>query len=220
MIRADSKPLVKICGLQRKQDVDMCIRHGADVLGFVVDYPMPVSWNLTIETAKELMTTVNPPAKSCVVTGGTAEHVCKIAKMLRPDYIQLHWNVSVAEATRLAATLKQLDVKLIQTIFPDTPDLAQVAADFCRTGICALLLDPRAQDNAEQGGEADISLWHKIQASVTCPVILAGGITPNNVEDTIKGSEVWMIDLMTGVESAPGLKDENLVVELFKRLAG
>ena len=215
MGRITKGPFVKICGLQRLEDVRMCMRHGADVLGFVVDYPKPVPWNLTLNEAKELMAAVNLPTKTCVVTGGTTKHVYEMAEMLRPHYIQLHWDIPLADPADLVESLKQINVKLIQTIFPNTPDLEQVAADFCHAGVYALLLDPRTPNGVE-GGNADIIIWDKVQNAVTCPVILAGGITPKNVTKLIKGSNIWMIDLMTGVEITPGMKDEGLVVELFK----
>lgn len=211
------KPIVKICGLRRLEDVRMCVRHGADVLGFVVDYPKPVPWNLSLKEARALMAAVNPPAKTCVVTGGNAKRVYDIAEKLRPNYMQLHWDISVADATSLIKSLKQIDVELIQAIFPQMPNLEQAAIDFSNAGVYALLLDPRTPDGAD-GGKADITLWRKIQNIVTCPLILAGGITAKNAPELIKLSDIWMIDIMTSVETEPGIKDDGLVTEFFESL--
>jgi len=212
------RPRVKICGLQRLEDVEMCTRLGADVLGFIVDYPQPVPWNLTAAEAKALMAAVPLPVETCVVTGGTVEQVYAIGAALRPSYIQLHWESSPADSGQLAERLGQLGVKLIQTIFPHTTDLEQTAAVFCRAGVFALLLDPRRPEQAAQGGEADIALWRKIQGAVSCPVILAGGIGPQNAGDFARESGVWMIDLLRGVEQTSGVKDEALVEALFLAL--
>ena len=214
------RPIVKLCGLRRLEDVYMCIRHGADILGFVVDYPNPVPWNLTIAEAKPLMAAVSPPAETCVVTGGTIARVYDIAAALRPNYIQLHWASAPADTARLVEWLRPLDVKLIQPLFPHTPNLEQTAIDFCRAGVYALLLDPRTPDYAAEGGCADLTVWRKLQRAVPCPVILAGGITPKNAAALVGGTEVAMIDLMTGVESMPGVKDEGRVAALFGVLGG
>ncbi|MCL2437027.1 MAG: phosphoribosylanthranilate isomerase [Clostridiales bacterium] len=213
-----NKPIVKICGLMRPEDVQMCMRHGTDVLGFIVDYPNPVSWNLTVPEAKELMASVSAETETCVVTGGTIEQVYAVAEQLRPTYVQFHWESTPTDTARLVEQLKPLDVKLIQIIFPYTPDLEQAAIDFYHAGVFALLLDPRTPNHAEHGGTADLAVWQKVQSAVPCPVLLAGGITPENVADLVSGSDVWMIDLMTGVESAPGVKEEEKVEALFRAL--
>ena len=218
MSRAAHVPIVKICGLRRPEDVHMCIRHGTDILGFVVDYSVPVPWDLTVIEAKTLMSEVSLPTETCVVTGGTTEHVCKIAAELMPTYIQMHWETSPEDTARLVERLGQLDVKLIQAIFSHTPDLEQTARAYSRAGVYAMLMDSRTPNHAEQGGAADIAIWRKIQNAVACPVILAGGITPGNAAECVKGTGVQMIDLMTGVESAPGVKDECRVEELFRVL--
>lgn len=220
MRSAKQRPLVKICGLRRAEDVQLCIRHGADIVGFVVEYPKPVPWNVTADEAKTLLDAVNLQAETCIVTGGTAEHVCKLAAKLRPSYIQHHWETTAADLSVLTNALSQLGVKLIQAIFPHTPNFKRTAIDFCRTGVHALLLDPRTPDHAGQGGTADIALWRNIQNAVTCPVILAGGITHENIADFIGEPALWMIDLMTGVEQSPGRKDEPLVKALFHVLEG
>jgi len=214
-----SRLVVKICGLKRSEDVHMCILHGADILGFVVDYPHPVPWNITVEEAKTLMRSVNSQTETCVVTGGTIEHVYAVAAQLRPTYVQLHWDVSPVDTAQLAEQLKALDIKLIQTIFPQKSDLEKIAVDFCRAGVFALLLDPRMPNQAEHGGTADPAVWRKVRSVVTCPVILAGGITPENAAELTEGSDVEMIDLMTGVECAPGVKDEQKVASLFHACA-
>ncbi|MCL2595458.1 MAG: hypothetical protein FWD83_08070, partial [Promicromonosporaceae bacterium] len=169
-----ARPLIKICGLRRAEDVRLCARYGVSILGFVVEYPRPVPWNLSVAEARELLAC--SPVETCVVTGGTTEHVYAVAAALRPTYLQLHWEIAPTETMHLVEALRPLGVKLIQTIFPHTP--AREAREYDRAGVHALLLDPRTPVAAEQGGPADLAAWRTIQQAVSCPVILAGGITP------------------------------------------
>ena len=75
---------IKICGLMRKEDVDLCCRIGADICGFVVEYPVQVPWNLLREQCAELLPAVSRPAKTCVVTGGEREKIISLALELKP----------------------------------------------------------------------------------------------------------------------------------------
>lgn len=212
------RPIVKICGLMHTEDAVMCLRYGADILGFVVDYPRPVPWNLNASSAKELMATVSGEAKTCIVTGGAPDKILKLARELRPNYIQLHAGETLAEVSYLVGELEEYGTKIIKSVFPNTPNPERTATDFCAAGIYALLFDARTPDNAATGGAADLSLFRKLQLAASLPVILAGGITPNNVARTVLMSRAQAIDLMSGVERSPGVKDEAKVAALFKAL--
>jgi phosphoribosylanthranilate isomerase len=212
--------IVKICGLMRAEDVRMCVRHGADIVGFVVEYPHPVPWNLSAAKAKELMAIVHRPVETCAVTGGTPDHVLRIAMETKPDYIQLHGGETLEDTAYLVNALRKQGVKIIKAVFPNTPDLEKTAADFCAAGVYAVLFDPRTPDNAEHSGTANLFIHEKLQRAVSCPVILAGGITPKNAMQIVRQTGAQMIDLMTGVEICPGMKDETKVMALFQALQG
>jgi phosphoribosylanthranilate isomerase len=214
----------------RAEDVCMCIRHGADIVGFVVEYPRPVPWNLSAVAAKGLIAAAagapcpqpdgGGHAKTCVVTGGLPDKVLRVALEIKPDYIQLHCNESLEDTAFLARELGKYHIKIIKTLFPDTPDMEKTAADFLAAGAYALLLDPRAPDNAAHGGSADIAAYIRVQRAVNGRVILAGGITPENAAEVARKSQASILDLMTGVEQAPGIKDEARVIALFSALRG
>ena len=210
------RPAVKICGLTLAEDARMCVRHGADIIGFVVDYPRPVPWNIDAETAKELMKTVSRPTETCIVTGGEAERIIKLALKTMPDYIQLHHRETFADTAFIVDNLRKHKIKVIKSLFPDMADLEKTARKFEDAGVYALLLDPRTPDNAVDGGAADFATYIKIKRAVSCPVILAGGITPENVMEAVRQTVPPIIDLMTGVEQSPGIKDEEKVKTLFQ----
>jgi len=200
----------------RSEDVRMCVHHGTDIVGFVVEYPHPVPWNLNVETAKELMASVSEPAQTCIVTGGPPDKVLRIAREAKPNYIQLHCGETLEDTAYLVKELEKQGVRIIKTLFPNTPDLEKTGAAFCAAGVHALLFDPRTPENAAQGGTVDLSVFGRLQRAVDCPVILAGGITPGNAAEIVRQSESQMIDLMTGVELRPGVKDESKVMALFQ----
>jgi phosphoribosylanthranilate isomerase len=204
----------------REEDVKMCVRHGADIIGFVVDYPRPVPWGLSARAARALAAAADGSAETCIVTGGTPDKIIKLASEIKPDYIQLHGGENLEDTALLVDILGKRGVKIIKTIFPDTPDLEKNALDFCGKGVHALLFDPRTPDNAAAGGTADISAYIRLKNAVNCPVILAGGIKPGNAARIIKESGAEIIDLMTGVERFPGIKDEEKVILLFKEIKG
>jgi len=72
--------------------------------------------------------------------------------------------------------------------------------------------------NSAIGGTADPRFFKQVQDAVRCPVILAGGLNSSNIEKMLRLSEARMIDVMTGVEALPGIKDEKKVSALFRNM--
>ncbi|HBU13107.1 MAG TPA: N-(5'-phosphoribosyl)anthranilate isomerase [Clostridiales bacterium] len=213
------RPTIKICGLTRAEDVRMCLRYGADILGFVTEYPRPVPWNLDARAAKGLIGEVCGRAKTCIVTGGVPDKILDIARETTPDYVQLHYNETPEEAALVAQELAGRGIKVIKALAPSAPDLIEAAREFEAAGIYALLLDPRETKNAARGGEIDLAAWQALRDAVCCPVILAGGLAPGNIVEALRRTGARIVDLMSGVESSPGYKDEDKVAALFRVFA-
>jgi phosphoribosylanthranilate isomerase len=213
------RPKVKICGLRREEDVRMCIDYGTDILGFVTEYPSPVPWNLDAQQAAELIVAARTYSKgieTCVVTGGSVEKILELARLTQPDYIQLHGKESPAEAARLSREL--VNIKIIKSLSPETSGLKEAAEAYVSAGVYALLLDPRTQDRVLHSGKMDLRVWRELADSISCPMILAGGLTPEYVQEALRRTGARLIDLMTGVEASPGVKDEAKVKALFAAL--
>jgi phosphoribosylanthranilate isomerase len=202
----------------RIEDIQLCVKHGADIIGFVVEYPVPVPWNLNAEEAKKLIAAVPKPTETCIVVGGERSKILRLALTLKPNYVQLHGDETVADTAWLVNELKKHEIKIIKAIFANTSAVIDNSKDFCEAGVHALLLDSRTPNNAECGGEADINVFAELQNAVSCPVVLAGGLTPENVSDIIGKAKPQIIDLMTGVESRRGVKDEERIISFFKSL--
>lgn len=217
---------VKICGLKRKKDVESCLELKVDILGFVVEYPLHVPWNLRRDEAAALVRMVHPPQQSCIVTGGTPDKIIDLALYLRPSLVQLHYRETIEETVRIAAELQKHHIGVIKAIPPakeerisqfGTADIKAVVKMLCQTGIRALLVDPRMPANASAAGmRPDISLCRKIIGLSSKPIIIAGGINAENVAAIIRQTGACCIDVMTGVERRPGVKDKNLLIRLLE----
>lgn len=221
-------PAVKICGLMRAEDVAACCRLGAAICGFVTEYPLRVPWNLTRRQCAALLPQVRPPAKSCIVTGGEREEICRLALALQPDLVQLHFRETLEDTRFLVRRLAPHGVGVIKTIPTSaderlrqfgTADPRRCAEALSEAGVYAVLVDARQPENAAQGGgAADLSLFRAVQQGTGCPVMLAGGITPENCREIVARARPHMIDVMTGVELSPGVKSPERLERLFTRM--
>lgn len=215
---------LKICGLQRADDVRLCMDLGVDILGFVTEYPIPVPWNLSRHEALPLLNLVRPPCRSCIVTGGSHDKVIELASGLRPSRVQLHYRESLADTITIAEALQKVHIDVIKTVPITAEDrIAQfgtvaieaIVAKLCTTAISGLLVDSRGPSNAgESGNPLDLDLCAEIIALSTKPVFIAGGIKAENVRLVLEKTEAHYIDIMTGVETSPGEKDPALLSRL------
>ena len=217
---SQARPVLKICGLTQAADVALCLESGVDILGFVTDYPLPVPWNLAREQAARLVETVRKshrPGRSCLVTGGSPAAVVSLARELHPHLVQLHHQETLAETRQIAETLKPLGIGIIQAIPGDpaarqarygTADIAAAVEDLNQTGVYALLADMRSPANADQAGLVlDPAFCRSVVAHAAKPVMVAGGLTPERIEATVKATGTAFMDIMSGVEIRPGVKD-------------
>jgi phosphoribosylanthranilate isomerase len=198
------------------EDAALCLRLGADYLGFVAEYPVPVPWNLKRAEAEALLAAANrlAPGRTCVVTGGKPAAVVELARRLRPAFVQLHHRETAAETGVIAAALRREGIKLIRAVFPDME--AGAIRAYAASGAAALLLDPRAPESAASGGAADAALFRRVAALSELPLILAGGVTADNVRRLLAATGAGFIDIMTGAESAPGIKDAGKIQAVLR----
>ena len=165
---------VKICGLTRREDVELAVRLGADYLGFVI----------YAGSRRHV-----PPEKLAELTRGLPPCVRNV--------VQLHGRESAdfARSIDFAAVWKA-------TYDPDFP---------AERLVC----------DAPRGGSGQLGDHEKAAAIARIrPVMLAGGITPDNAGEFIRRVRPAGIDLAGGVESAPGIKDEEKMKRLFHNLKG
>ena len=223
------KPLVKICGLMRAEDVALCCGMGVDICGFVVEYPVEVPWNLPSEACGQLLARVSPPAKSCIVTGGPPEKVLSLARKLKPDLVQLHYRETLADTKDLVRALAPYGIGVIKAIPADPAeraaqfgmrDLEGCVRALSGAGVYAILADSRGASNAATGGALDLPFCRQVQATAGCPVAIGGGIAAGNCRRISAEIQPAIIDVMTGVETAPGEKSPEKLAALLRELGG
>ncbi len=209
---------VKICGITNEEDLFLCVESGVDALGFVVEYPVDVPWNIPRGRARELMRKVPPFVATTAVVGGEIEHILSIADFTMPDVIQLHGDESPRETKTLVEELSRRGIRVIKAlrinVEEDVEDqvVLETARRFASTGISALLLDSKT--GAMPAGTGIPFRWEiagKVRNGIDVPLIIAGGLNPENVRDAVKAVRPFAVDVISGVERNPGRKDETKV---------
>jgi phosphoribosylanthranilate isomerase len=203
----------------------MCLKLGVDILGFVTEYPLPVPWNLSRDKTRALLRLVLPAHRSCLVTGGSPAKVIELAADQRPSLVQLHYQETLEETRIIAAALRELNIGVIKTVPTlrserilqfGTADLEMIVEKLCKTRVYGLLADTRSPANASENGNAlDHKFCKQIISWSSKPVIIAGGINAGNVRALLSSTQSKFIDVMTGVESHPGKKDEAKLGQLL-----
>lgn len=219
---------VKICGLMCLDDIRLCVLAGANFVGFVVDYPQSVPWNLDRLSAARLIRLVPPKVKTVVVTGGTVDDVVATAQATRPDIIQLHHHETLEEIEELACRLGEMGIETIKALRID--GAGQCAFEICqpaaaaralnKTRLSALLVDAySASMPGGSGRTVDLTTFAIVKEASQFPVILAGGLKPDNVGAIINQVKPYGIDVLSGVEYHPGRKHALKVRQLMEAVA-
>lgn len=216
---------VKVCGIMNARDIQHCAGAGVHGLGFVVDYPVPVPWNLTVLQAKDLMGQVPPFISTCAVVGGSVEKILSIAEQARPHIIQLHDTQTLQEIKECVQELNSRGIKAIKALRFDQEgncdfeisDPVAATRELAKTGLSALLVDSYSKSRpGGTGVKVNVAVFKAIQKESTVPVILAGGLNPENISTIIRQTHPYAVDVLTGVEEAPGHKDVEKIKGFMK----
>ncbi|UWQ17627.1 phosphoribosylanthranilate isomerase [Jannaschia sp. M317] len=199
---------VKICGLRTLGDVRAVADAGAAYMGLVF-YPKSPR-NVTVPQARDLALAAPVGlAKVALVVNPDDAALDAITSQVPLDMIQLHGAEPPARVAEVRArtglpVMKALGVK-------DANDIARVA-DY-ESVADQILLDAKAPKGAVLPGGNGVAFDHALIAGRTWarPWMLAGGLTPDNVAEAIRLTGARQVDLSSGVESAPGVKDPDLI---------
>ena len=199
---------VKICGLTREEDVDTAVDAGADAVGFILGFPNSPR-NLQVSRAASLISRVPPFVTSVLVAtaDALAEHSDAIRRF-SPRAIQLYGS-SVPPS--IASSFHAFLVRPFPVSRQESGDGSDVLskAKEAATGYDALLIDTYRR--GYDGGTGQTSDWNACasirKAIAPTPLILSGGLRPENVELAIATVAPFCVDASSGVESAPGVKD-------------
>lgn len=226
----------KICGITCVDDALAAIDLGAGLIGFNFYPPSPRY--VTPEDAGELVRAVrrvrpdspdSPDSRVLwvgVFVDESAEHVARVAQTAELDLVQLHGDEDPAEM----AALGDLVAKIIKVfrVRPGDADEARgdVAAWVARKmepwralGAWGFLVDTHHPDLYGGTGESwDFAALKDLAERSDVRVLLAGGLTPDNVGSALTACRPWGLDLCSGVESEPGRKDSHLMTRLFEEI--
>lgn len=204
---------VKICGLTRAKDVQAAVQAGADAVGFVFYAPSPRA--VTAEQVAKLLESVPPFVQpvGLFVDVNEAELV-EILKTVRIDLLQFHGNETPEQCAHLAALTGKRWIKAVQ-MKPDV-DINPIIESYRAVGASGILLDAWHPDLFGGTGHAfDWRRFPQFEQSPNnvsqCPLILAGGLIPENVAEAIRQTKPFAVDVSGGVESAKGIKDSILI---------
>ena len=200
----------KICGITRVEDIHVVVQSGADAIGLVF-FP-PSSRNVTIDQAKLLAHHV--PAYVQLVglfVNASLEQIQTTLAAVPLDILQFHGDESAEECQRIAKVTGRRWYKAIQ-VKPDL-NLIQTIEQYQQAGASAMLLD--AWHPELKGGTGLSFDWSQFP-KLDIPLILAGGLKPENVEDAIKTTGAYAVDVSGGVESAKGIKDQQLIEQFMQ----
>ncbi len=191
-----SSTLIKICGIRSPEIAQVAIEAGADAIGLVIDVPGSPR-TVTIDEAHAIAASVPPRIMKIAV-------VCNpdpvLAEQWKGKWFQLHGDEDEQTVAHFART------KHVIKGFRFDPDQIRRWND-CRDANL-LLVDGSA------GGQGEAFRHEQLTAlmpQIAKPVMLAGGLTPENVADAIRTVRPFAVDVSTGVETAPGIKDEELI---------
>ena len=191
---------IKICGVRSAEDLSLCAAAGVDYVGFNF-YPGSKRV-VAMEFARELMQLLPQRVQAVGVFVNASPHdVASICARTGIGIAQLHGDEDLSDYSTLA-------VKLIQVIKVG-PESTLDSLPVPRTR--PTLFDARVEGYGGQGTSFDASLVAAAQARWGVPLLLAGGLTPLNVAAAIRIGHPWGVDVASGVERAPGIKDEDLL---------
>ena len=195
---------VKICGITRLQDLQAACAAGADAVGFVFYEKSPR--HVSIEAAAELVRALPPFVQSVgLFVNAEPAFIERVLQTVPLDLLQFHGDEKPADCVRYGRPY----IKAVRV--NRGTDLLKYAADF--DAARGLLLD--AFVPGVPGGTGERFDWSLIPPALPKPVILSGGLTPDNVSDAVQRVRPWAVDVSSGVEASKGIKDAHQVARFI-----
>ncbi len=199
--------IVKICGIRTAPLLEAAIDAGADMVGFMHFERSPR--HLDLEALQLLISQARGRVETCVVLVNPDNSCVMEIAALSPDWIQLH---GPETPHRVEAIREEAGIAILKALSIGTAeDVAGVAA-YAEVAD-RILLDAKAPKGAERPGGLGVPFdWGLLKAlDPNLPFMLSGGLTPETVGDAIAAVRPMGVDVSSGVETAPGIKDAALI---------
>ncbi|MFZ5692610.1 MAG: phosphoribosylanthranilate isomerase [Pseudomonadota bacterium] len=205
--------LIKICGLRTPEALDIALDEGADFVGFVFFPPSPR--HLSFDLARDLGARVDGRSRKVALTVDADEALhAAIVETLRPDLLQLHGHET---PERVAALKARFGLPVMKAVPVETAaDLAAVPAYAAVADW--VLFDARApKDATRPGGLGKPFDWTLLKGlDPGLRFMLSGGLEPGNVGQALAVTGAPAVDVSSGVERAPGVKDPLKIVDFIR----
>ena len=191
---------IKICGITSVEDARCAVEAGADAIGLVFYEPSPRA--VTIELAREISYSVGPFVTVVGLFVDADEAVVRnVLERVPLHVLQFHGDESEAYCHRFQRPyMKAIRMRPelnVQQAIESYPSAIAILLDAYRAGV--------------PGGTGETFDWQRVPKNSTRPIVLAGGLTPNNVAEAINSTRVYGVDVSGGVESSHRKKDPNKV---------
>jgi phosphoribosylanthranilate isomerase len=189
---------VKICGITSIADAQAAVEAGADAIGLV--FYAKSSRCVTAAQAADIARAVGPFVTTVgLFVDAAREEIEAVLQAVPLQLLQFHGH----ETPAFCASFKRPFIKAIR--MTDGVDALAADREYAAAGALGLLLD--SYSPAAPGGTGETFGWERIPAHLQLPLILAGGLSPENVGAAVTQVKPYAVDVSSGVESAPGRKD-------------
>ncbi len=210
------RPIVKICGLKTIDALEAAIEGGADLVGFVFFEKSPR--HLTLDAAQELAARAAGRIGRVALTvdaGDTA--LAAIIDALQPEYLQFHGSETPERVREAKARFK---LPVIKAIGVGAAEDLVAARAYDEADM--LLYDAKPSPAATRPGGLGLAFdWSLLSAAPReRPWLLSGGLTPDTVAEALRATGAPGVDVSSGVESAPGQKDRDLIAAFLRAARG
>lgn len=186
---------IKFCGITRGDDAREAMALGVDAIGFV--FVAASARSVTAAVAAKISLALPPLVQRVALFQNASEaQIRETVAVVQPQLLQFHGTESAADCERYGLPY----LKAVSLREPD--DLSRAARTY--SGAAALLLDSHGDGQGGSGRRFD---WSLAATPVSIPLILAGGLSAENVGEGIRSLHPYAVDVSSGIESAPGLKD-------------
>ena len=198
---------VKICGITSVEDALVAVSAGADAIGLVF-YPESPRY-VTVATATKIAASVGPFVTVVgLFVDATSAEVERVVESVSLHLLQFHGN----ETVEFCESFQRPYLKALRM----RPELDLQGAMSRYGSAAGILLD--AYRKGVPGGTGETFDWRRVPSQSEQAVVLAGGLTPENIIDALAATRVYGVDVSGGVESLPGKKDPTKVVNFIRRV--
>jgi phosphoribosylanthranilate isomerase len=199
--------IIKICGIKTEAILDAAIDAGADMVGFM-HFPRSPR-HLELDDIGELISLARGRAETCVVLVNPDNTLVAQVAALGPDWIQLH---GPETPHRVEAIRDEAGIAILKVCHIGGTEDVKAVASFAE---CAdrLMLEAKPPKDAVRPGGLGLTFdWSLLSAlDPEIAFMLSGGLTPANVAEALKATRAMGVDVSSGVETAPGVKDAGLI---------